>query len=111
MTRDLRPPCDTGTHGVSQIVKRNFFFQQINEEWALGPRADEAHVAVQHVDELRQFIQAQLAQYSSYASDSRINILSPDRTTLRFGIDKHGTEFTDFEEFSIQTNAGLPIQD
>src|SRR5207244_941768 len=50
---DLRPSGDAGLYAVADRVIRDFAGELVDEIGALGPWADEAHVAPQHVEELR----------------------------------------------------------
>src|SRR5947209_19988221 len=61
-TVDLRPAGDARLHAVTEHVLRNLLAELIDEHRALGPRADEAHVAAEHVEELRNLVEARAAQ-------------------------------------------------
>src|SRR5690242_10322122 len=49
----LRPAGDARLDLVAQHVLRDAVFELLDEEGAFGPRADDRHVALEHVPELR----------------------------------------------------------
>src|SRR5512141_1083978 len=57
---DLRPPGHAGLDAVPYGVIRYLARELVDEVGALGPRPDEAHVADQDVDELRELVDAEL---------------------------------------------------
>src|SRR5687767_3560135 len=59
---DLRPAGDAGLHLVAQHVLRNAVLELLDEERPLRARTDDRHIALQHVPELRQLIEVELAQ-------------------------------------------------
>src|SRR6185312_6627667 len=54
---DLSPAGDAGAHGVAHVVVGDGAAELLDEAGALGPGADDAHAALQHVPELRHLIQ------------------------------------------------------
>src|SRR2546427_5754822 len=59
---DLGPAGDAGLDAVASHVVRNGLAELVDEEGALRPGADQAHVALQDVDELGQLVQTGAAQ-------------------------------------------------
>ena len=68
---DLRPAGDAGLHLVAQHVLRNAVLELLDEERPLRPRADERHVAAEHVPELRQLVEVRAAQEACRAACTR----------------------------------------
>src|ERR1051325_8024564 len=68
----LRPAGDTGLHLVAQHVLRDAVLELFDEEGALGARADDRHVALQHVPELRQLVQIEAPQPASDGRRARV---------------------------------------
>ena len=77
----------------------------------LGSRADERHVAPQHVPELRQFIDARPAEQAAHRRASRVVVSRPDRTGLGFGVLVHRAELVDGELLAVQAHPLLPVED
>ena len=75
----------------------------------LGSRADEAHVADQHVPKLGQLIQLGPAQETPDPGNSRV-MFRGDRQPQLVGVDHHGTEFPDAEGPAKLTHADLTIE-
>src|SRR5688572_16711824 len=58
---DLGPAGDARFHAVALVVVGDDAAELLDEVWPLRPRPDEAHLAAQHVEELRQLVEAALA--------------------------------------------------
>src|SRR5687768_2202991 len=54
----LRPAGDAGLDGMAFAIIRNALVELLDEFRTLGARTDEAHLTAQHVENLRQFIDA-----------------------------------------------------
>lgn len=73
-------------------------------------RANEAHVAAQHVDELREFVELPQAQDAADAGDFRV-MQRGDGRAARAERDAHGAKFEDGEVGAATANALLKEQD
>ena len=62
-----------------------------------GAGTDEAHIAHQHIPQLRQFIDFCIAQPASQRSDAFIIGRSDERSAMALGRFNHGAEFPDDE--------------
>src|ERR1700720_2000062 len=90
-------------------------FDFIDREW---PRADEAHLATEHVEKLRDFVDAKLAQVLSDRGDARVlgdlenragHLIHGGQFVLElFGIGDHGAELVDREGLAIEPGTPLP---
>src|SRR5215212_1446801 len=89
---DLRPARESRSDQVSLLVKRDLFGQLGYEMRTLGPWANEAHFAFQDIPELRNLIDASLANDASDACRARVAFSGPDRAVL-FGVNSHRAEF------------------
>ena len=58
---DLRPASYPRFHAVPDGVEGDFPGQLIDKKWPLGAWSDQAHIALQNIEKLRQFIDTQLA--------------------------------------------------
>src|SRR5437879_5693916 len=57
---DLRPARDPDLDAVAVVVAVDLLRERLDEARALRPRADDAHVALHHVQELRQLVERRL---------------------------------------------------
>ena len=85
------------------------------------PRAHQAHLAADHVPELRQFVDAGAAQEATHAGDPRIvgdlEGGSADLVALLqlaqplLGVGDHGAELEDLERSTVEADPRLPEED
>ncbi len=75
----------------------------------LGPRTDEAHLAFEHVDQLRQLIQLLAAQKPADAGQPVV-VQTGRRTAPGFGIDDHRAKFEDAERLAVPARANSAIK-
>lgn len=73
-------------------------------------RIDQGEIALQHVEELREFVEAGPAQYAADTSDTRIVSDHLRRARLRFGFDIHGAELENVDHLIVEAHALLPEQ-
>src|SRR5262249_1848346 len=106
---DLGP---TGQPRLDQMalgVELNLFAQLLDEERSFGARPDEAHLAAQNIDKLRNLVNAGFANESADAGDARVAVLRPLRLAVFFGVLQHRAELDDFENATIFTDPFLRI--
>ena len=82
------------------------------------PRADQAHRAAEHVEQLRQLVEAGRPQEAPDARDPRVVLHLEQRTAAlvgrrqlgepRLGVDDHRAELEDLELGSVTADADLP---
>src|SRR6267378_1765806 len=58
----LRPPCDAGAHALALAVAVDLLAQPREDRRLLGARSHDVHFPPQHVDQLRQLVEAIEAQ-------------------------------------------------
>src|SRR5207237_8186851 len=80
---DLRPPGDARLHRLAKAEERDLGLELVDEEGALGTRADEAHVAAEDGEDLRDLVEAGLAQEGPDPGDARILLRRPHGTGQR----------------------------
>src|SRR6185312_3728867 len=85
----LRPPGDAGPDVMSVGVEWEDLAQLIDEVRALWPRADQAHFAAQYVDDLRNLVNASVADQGADAGHPRVTLSRPDRCTASLSVDPH----------------------
>lgn len=100
----LSPPGDTGPDRMSEAFALAVIGQIFGQE---RPRADQAHIPAQHVEKLRQLIEAGVPEYSPKRRDAmRIEL----RLALAFAIHAHCPKFQQCEDPAIQAWATLTEQ-
>src|SRR5437764_12708075 len=85
----LRPPGEARLDGVALLVERNLLRQLLDEERAFRTRPDEAHVAADDVPQLRQLVEAGLADEAADAGDAVVAVAGPDRRAALLGVLAH----------------------
>src|SRR5271156_3394976 len=103
---DLSPTGQARTNCMALVVIRNFFPEHANKFGAFGTRPDEAHIAAQNVDQLRQLVQPKLPQYPADTSDALIIRSRPHRFAF-FSIFSHGAELQDGKSAAMESDALL----
>src|SRR5690606_31243447 len=93
----LGPAGNARLDAVPHGIERNFLGQLVDEEGTLRPRADHAHVALEHAIELRQFIDAGLADKAAYARYPLIVAHGPARLAVTLRVTAHAAELDDIE--------------
>src|SRR5438067_422508 len=80
---DLRPAGDAGLHEMFLHVPGKAIAKLGDKIRSLGPRAHQRHVAVEHVEELRQFVQTEAAQQRAERRRTLLGASRPHRTEQR----------------------------
>lgn len=88
-----------------------FFFELFDEEGPFRSWADEAHVAVEDVEDLRQFVQAGGTDEFTDFGNTRVVFRRQLGTGIFFRIDAHGTEFIDFIFLAEAADTDLAVED
>src|ERR1051326_8974362 len=104
---DLGPAGDPRTHGVPLREKIQVRFQQLAKIRLLRARPHQAHMALQNVEKLRQFVEPVLADKSPDAGNAIVIVRRPAGTGF-FGVLPHGAELVDLKRLAVQTDALLP---
>lgn len=87
-----------------------FLFEFFDEERPFWSRPDEAHVAVEDVEDLRQFVQAGGADEFANFGNAWVVFRRQLGTGIFFRIDAHGTEFVDFIFLAEAADADLTVE-
>lgn len=88
-----------------------FLFELFDEVRPFRSRTDEAHVAVEDVEDLRQFVEPGGADEFSDFGNARVVFGGQLGTGIFFRIDAHGTEFVDFIFLAEASDTDLTIED
>src|SRR2546425_1568928 len=83
---DLGPPRDAGLHLVAEHVTGHPAPELLHKARALRARTHEAHLAPQHVEELRQLVEAPASQESAPSGTARVVRGGPDGSGLPPGV-------------------------
>src|SRR6185437_5822837 len=107
----LRPAGEPGLDAVSLHVIRDALGELAHELRPLRTRADEAHLPPQHVEDLRQLIDAGLAHEGAHPRDARIALRRPLRLSVLLRIDAHAAELQQLEFPPEQAYPALAVED
>ncbi len=107
----LRPAGEPGLDAVAQVVERDVLAQFGHERRALGTRTDQAHLAAQHAEQLRQFVDAGLAHEGADRRHAAVVLRRPTRHAILLGIVAHAAELQAHEDLAAETDAFLAIED
>lgn len=88
-----------------------FLFEFFDEERPFWSRPDEAHVSVEDVEDLRQFVQASGADEFTDFGNAWVVFRRQLGTGRFFCIDAHGTEFVDLVFLAKAADADLAVED
>ena len=105
---DLRPPGDTGPDEVALSVERDGAFELRREDGSLRTRTDETEVSLEHIPELRNFIDASATHPATGACETAVAGFGELRAVL-FCILNHGAELVQDEEPAATPDANLSI--
>ena len=93
----LRPPGHAGPHAVAKTVKRNRPTEALDELRTLRTRTNQAHVADEHVPQLRQFVEPGASEEATDGRDAPVVGRSPHGAGVRFGVGAHRAELVNHE--------------
>lgn len=88
-----------------------FFFEFFDEEGPFRSGTDEAHIAIEDVEDLRQFVQAGGTDEFADFGNTRVVFRRQLGTGIFFRIDAHGTEFIDFIFLAEAADTDLAVED
>ena len=106
----LRPAGDAGFDAVAEHVVGDFVFELVNKGRSLGTRADQRHLALEHIPQLRQLVDRPLAQESTDGGAAGITADRPHRAGGRFGVHPHRAELPDHERFAVEPHTLLAVE-
>src|SRR5207245_11582290 len=97
---DLREPGDARPRRMAlEIVWHEVFVRQVHGQHSrhMRPRPDQRHIALDHVEQLRDFIEAGSAQNSAHRRHARVTLDGLPYAAHVAGIVAHGAELVDLE--------------
>src|SRR5271157_2304860 len=94
---------------MPEAVVGDFLLQHLCQPGLFRPRPDHAHFTQQHVDQLRDLIEAKLANEPAYSGYARVLIGGPGRIRWRW-LMPHRAKLHDLKAPSMQPDARLPEQ-
>src|SRR6266508_521429 len=104
---DLRPAGNAGLDQMLLHVAGNPLAELPHELRSLGARSDKRHLALQHIEKLRQFVEAVAAQESAESGRTPLPAARPNRAGARFGVQRHRPELEHRETLAIPRDALL----
>src|SRR5688572_20579264 len=108
---DLGPAGDARLDVVARVVVGDLLLEVADEFGALGARADEAHVALQDVPELRRLIDVPLAHKRADGETPRIVGPGPAGASVALGVEAHAADLVAPERAAIAAEAPLQVED
>src|SRR5439155_17194983 len=105
----LRPAGDPGLDVVAQHVAGHRGAKLVHVDWALRPRTHQAHLAEEHVPELRQLVERERAQDRPRARAPRVPGPGP-ALPLGLGVRAHGAELEHPEAPAVEADALLRVE-
>ena len=98
----------SGAALVQRLVARVLFDYPFDVELPFRTMADEGHVSLQYIHELRKLVKVMLAQETSYHGQARVVVALVEGRAVQFRVGFHASEFEDVERFAVETDAFLP---
>lgn len=102
---DLRPPGDTWKNIMPVSLFRTVPIEIFHHQ---RPWADQTHVAFQHIEKAREFIQTRIAQESAKSGDT---LALGKQTTIFISLIGHRSEFINGKDPCVQTGTLLGEED
>src|SRR3546814_19360481 len=103
----LRPPSHASANDVPVAEKGDFVFIPFRQHGRFGTRADPAHLALQDIKNLGQFVDTAAAQETAEAGDTII-VGACDRVITRAGLvdraGSHSAELVDDERLATESD-------
>src|SRR4051812_991653 len=106
----LRPAGDARLHFVAQHVLGNLVLELRDEQRPLGPRADDRHIALEDVPQLRQFVDVGAPQHLADRRPPRVLLAREHWPGHRFGIVEHRAELVDHERLAVEAHPLLTVE-
>ena len=106
---ELRPARDAGLDQEAASQERNRLLQHANELRPLRARADDRHLALEHVPELRQLVEVGLPEKAADAGHARVVLLREDGPARLLCVLVHRPELVHREEPAALAHPGLPV--
>src|SRR6185312_8290463 len=107
---ELRPSGDAGLYAVALHVIRNALGELGDELRALRSGPHQAHLPPQHIEELRQLIQAYLPDQRPDASHAWVALLRPPRSAVDLRVGAHAAKLEHIERPASEAHSALPIE-
>ncbi len=108
---NLGPAGHSTGDSVAEVVVGNGLAELLDEDGPLGPRADEAHVAAEDVEELGQFVDVRPPKPAADPGAAVVAGRGPDGPGLPLGVDAHAPELEHAEQPAPLPDALLHVED
>ena len=111
MAADLGYAGEAWADGEARAECGAFALDALYELRALGAGADEADVAFPHVNDLWEFVEGVGSEKAADGRYAGVFWAGPDCAGGVFGVDDHGSELVEFEDFAVSADALLDVED
>src|SRR5215510_7162249 len=88
----LRPAGDAGLDAVPHAVERDALREICDKARSLWTRPDEAHLAPEHIPQLRQLVDPRAANETAHRGHATVVRGCPLRLAVALGVDRHAAE-------------------
>src|SRR5437016_9683064 len=109
-TVHLGPASHTGFDAMPQHVARNALTKFLNEDRPFRTRPHQTHVALAHIPELWQLVQAGTPQEGAQRRAAWIVFLRPHGASLTLSIVVHGAKFHHAKDRAIKAHTLLHVE-
>src|SRR5690606_7892556 len=106
-----RPPRDPRFDRMALAIVRNPLVELLDELRSLGSRANETHFPSQHVENLRQLIDAGEPNECTDLRHTAVVLLGPLRLTIAFGVLTHAAKLQQLERPPVLADTDLSVKD
>src|SRR3954466_13320276 len=96
---------------MAVVIIRDLGRELAHEVWALGPRANEVHLAFQDVPKLRYLVHPQLTDHLTDTRDTLVVRHSPDGRAVGLRVIFHRPEFYDAKNFTVLPDSFLLVKE
>ena len=105
---DLGKSRDTGTNRKPLQISRNLLGQHMHEFGALGPRTNQRHFPLKHIEQLGELIQMQFSQHITDKRGAIVAKLGP-HGPVGLRVQLHGSNFIHDERPAVLPDTGLTV--
>src|SRR6266436_6652444 len=109
-TVHLRPSGDPRFHRMASVVMRDLMLKVPDQFRAFGPRPHEAHLALEHIPELRYLVDIPLPHKRADSKPARVVFRGPADFSVLLSVQSHAAKFHHIERLAIPAEPSLAVQ-
>jgi hypothetical protein len=108
-TVHLRPSCDPRFYRMASVVMRDLVLKAPDQFRAFGPRPNEAHLALEHIPELRYLVDIPLPHKRTDSKPACVVFSGPADFPVLLRVQPHTANLQHVESLSIPAEPSLAI--